>query len=124
VWPRAQLYLDYDAAGKSRMTVSRCSGFRHTDFKSSYAAPLFNLCVHPRKVIPLVLFPVLLVGLALLITMQVPDVQLHSFFSIFLAAVAISAYFGGWQAGAISSVLSILGSDMFFLTPTWSTAVH
>jgi K+-sensing histidine kinase KdpD len=70
------------------------------------------------------IFPVLLVGLALLITMQVPDVQLHSFFSIFLAAVAISAYFGGWQAGAIASVLSILGSDMFFLTPTWSTVVH
>ena len=68
--------------------------------------------------------PVLLVGVALLLTLQVPDVELHSFFSIFLAAVAVAAYVGGWQAGAIASALSVLASDVFLLPPTWSSAVH
>jgi K+-sensing histidine kinase KdpD len=68
--------------------------------------------------------PVLLVGVAVLLTMQVPDVELHSFFSIFLAAVAVAAYVGGWQAGAIASLFSLIASDMFFLPPTWATTVH
>jgi K+-sensing histidine kinase KdpD len=70
------------------------------------------------------LIPALLVGVAVLLTMQVPDVQLHSFFSIFLGAVAVAAYTGGWQAGAIASVFSVIASDMFFLPPTWATAVR
>jgi K+-sensing histidine kinase KdpD len=68
--------------------------------------------------------PALLVGVAVLLTMQVPDVQLHSFFSIFLGAVAVAAYAGGWQAGAIASVLSVIASDIFFLPPTWATAAR
>ena len=68
--------------------------------------------------------PAPLVGVALLLTMQVPDVQLRSFFSVFLAAVAVAAYLGGWQAGAIASVLSLIASDLFFLPPTWATAAH
>jgi len=68
--------------------------------------------------------PALLVGVAVLLTMQVPDVQLHSFFSIFLGAVAVAAYTGGWQAGAIASVFSVIASDVFFLPPTWATAVR
>jgi hypothetical protein len=67
------------------------------------------------------LIPALLVGVAVLLTMQVPDVELHSFFSIFLAAVAVAAYLGGWQAGAIASVFSLFASDVFFLPPTWAT---
>ncbi|MBZ5512902.1 MAG: DUF4118 domain-containing protein [Acidobacteriia bacterium] len=68
--------------------------------------------------------PALLVGVAVLLTMQVPDVELHSFFSIFLAAVAVAAYVGGWQAGAIASLFSLIASDMFFLSPTWATAAQ
>jgi PAS domain-containing protein/uncharacterized protein DUF4118 len=56
--------------------------------------------------------------------MQVPDVQLHSFFSIFLAAVAVAAYAGGWQAGAIAALFSLIASDVFFLPPTWATAAQ
>ena len=69
-------------------------------------------------------FPALLVGVAGLLTMQVPDVQLHSFFSIFLAAVAVAAYAGGWQAGAIASVYSVIASDLFFLPPTCASAAQ
>ncbi|HEX9120426.1 MAG TPA: DUF4118 domain-containing protein, partial [Terriglobales bacterium] len=68
--------------------------------------------------------PALLVGVAVLLTMQVPDVQLHSFFSIFLGAVAVAAYTGGWQAGAMASVFSVIASDIFFLPPTWATAAQ
>jgi hypothetical protein len=68
--------------------------------------------------------PALLVGVAVLLTMQVPDVRLHSFFSIFLGAVAVAAYAGGWQAGAIASVFSVIASDIFFLPPTWATATQ
>jgi K+-sensing histidine kinase KdpD len=68
--------------------------------------------------------PALLVGVAVLLTLQVPDVQLHSFFSIFLGAVAVAAYTGGWQAGALASVFSVIASDVFFLPPTWASAVH
>lgn len=68
--------------------------------------------------------PALLVGVAGLLTMQVPDVQLHSFFSIFLGAVAVAAYAGGWQAGAIAAVFSVIASDLFFLPPTWATAAQ
>ena len=66
--------------------------------------------------------PALLVGVAALLTMQVADVQLHSFFSIFLAAVAVAAYIGGWKAGAMASVFSVIVSDVFFLPPTLVTA--
>ena len=69
-------------------------------------------------------FPALLVGVAVLLTLQVPEVELHSFFSIFLAAVAVAAYLGGWQAGAIAAVSSVIASDVFFLSPTWATAAQ
>jgi K+-sensing histidine kinase KdpD len=68
--------------------------------------------------------PALLVGVAVLLTMQVPDVERHSFFSIFLAAVAVATYVGGWQAGALASVFSLIASDIFFLPPTWATAAQ
>jgi K+-sensing histidine kinase KdpD len=77
-----------------------------------------------RRFVRRYVIPALLVGVALLLTMQVPDVALHSFFSIFLAAVAVTAYLGGWQAGAIASVFSLLASDVFFLPPTWATAAQ
>ncbi|MBZ5568782.1 MAG: DUF4118 domain-containing protein [Acidobacteriia bacterium] len=68
--------------------------------------------------------PAMLVAIALLITLQVPDVELHSFFSIFLAAVAVSAFEGGWQAGAVAAALSMFASDIFFLRPTWDSLVN
>jgi hypothetical protein len=68
--------------------------------------------------------PALSVGVAVLLAMQVPGVELHSFFSVFLAAVAVAAYVGGWQAGAIASVYSCIASDIFFLAPTWATAAQ
>lgn len=70
------------------------------------------------------LIPALLVGVAVLLTRQVPDVQLHSFFSIFLGAVAVAAYTGGWQAGAMASIFSFVASDLFFLPPTWATVAQ
>ncbi|MGZ4825073.1 MAG: DUF4118 domain-containing protein [Terriglobales bacterium] len=75
-----------------------------------------------RRAVRWYLIPSLLVVLALLVTMQVPDVQLNSFFSIFLAAVAVSAYEGGWPAGTTATALSVLASDVFVLPPTWSNA--
>ncbi|MFI5113017.1 MAG: DUF4118 domain-containing protein [Terriglobales bacterium] len=68
--------------------------------------------------------PVLLVWVAVLLTMQVPDVERHSFFSVLLAAVAVATYVGGWQAGALASVFSLIASDIFFLPPTWATAAQ
>ena len=70
------------------------------------------------------IIPALSVGVAVLLAMQVPGVELHSFFSIFLAAVAVAAYVGGWQAGAIASLFSLIASDIFFLSPTWATAAQ
>ncbi len=77
-----------------------------------------------RRLVRFYVGPALLVGLAVLLTMQVPDVHLHSFFSIFLAAVAVAAYEGGWQAGAVATVLSAVASDVFLLPPTWASVVH
>jgi K+-sensing histidine kinase KdpD len=54
----------------------------------------------------------------------VPDVERRSFFSVFLAAVAVSAYLGGWQAGTVAAVFSVLASDVFILRPTWTTLIH
>jgi K+-sensing histidine kinase KdpD len=68
--------------------------------------------------------PVALVAIALIVTLQVPDVEIHSFFSVFLAAVAVSAYVGGWQAGSIAAVSSIVASDIFFLRPTWGSLIQ
>lgn len=68
--------------------------------------------------------PALLVGVAVLLTLQVPDVEQHSFFSVFLAAVAVAAYAGGWQAGALASVFSVIVSDIFFLPPTWASTTQ
>jgi K+-sensing histidine kinase KdpD len=42
----------------------------------------------------------------------------------FLAAVAVAAYVGGWRAGAIASVFSVIASDVYFLPPTWASAAQ
>jgi uncharacterized protein DUF4118 len=104
--------------------VSQRVAFRYTGHPPPmvrlYPIPAFARGRFVRRYV----VPAMLVGIAVLLTMQVPDVELHSFFSIFLAAVAVAAYLGGWQAGAIASVISVIASDVFFLSPTWASAVH
>jgi hypothetical protein len=77
-----------------------------------------------RKLARWYLLPALLVTIALVITLQVAEVEPHSPFSIFLAAVAVAAYAGGWRAGLSAAFFSFLASDIFLLPPTWTSAAH
>jgi hypothetical protein len=70
------------------------------------------------------LMPALLVAIALVLTLRVPEVEEHSRYSMFLAAVAVAAYAGGWRAGLSAAFFSCLASDIFLLPPTWSSVIH
>jgi diguanylate cyclase (GGDEF)-like protein len=60
---------------------------------------------------------VVLSALALLLMMLLRPLMEHSIFFLFLAAVAISALYGGLGPGLVATFLSALASDFFFLPP-------
>jgi diguanylate cyclase (GGDEF)-like protein len=60
---------------------------------------------------------VVLSALALLLMTLLRPLMEHSIFFLFLAAVAISALYGGLGPGLVATVLSALASDFFFLPP-------
>lgn len=64
---------------------------------------------------------VLAVAIALLLKLLLnPLIDRESPFLLFFAAVLASTWYGGWGAGVVSTVLSALVSDYFFLTPKYS----
>jgi diguanylate cyclase (GGDEF)-like protein len=60
---------------------------------------------------------VLLSALALVLMMLLRPLMEHSIFFLFIAAVAISAMYGGLGPGLVATLLSALLSDLFFLPP-------
>ena len=55
--------------------------------------------------------------LALVLMLLLRPLMEHSIFFLFIAAVAISALYGGLGPGLVATVLSALASDFFFLPP-------
>ncbi|HLL39517.1 MAG TPA: diguanylate cyclase [Rubrobacteraceae bacterium] len=62
-------------------------------------------------------FAVMLSVLALLLMMLLRPLLESSIFLLFLAAVAVSALYGGLGPGLVATMLSALASDFFFLSP-------
>jgi diguanylate cyclase (GGDEF)-like protein len=60
---------------------------------------------------------VMLSALALVLMMLLRPLMEHSIFLLFIAAVAVSALYGGLGPGLVATVLSALVSDLFFLPP-------
>ena len=60
---------------------------------------------------------VVLSVLALVLMLLLRPLMEHSIFFLFIAAVAISALYGGLGPGLVATVLSALASDFFFLPP-------
>ena len=64
--------------------------------------------------------PILTVGLALLLTLLFQPLMQSGYSLLFLAAVMISAWYGGLKSGLIATFLAILSLSYFFITPTYS----
>jgi PAS domain S-box-containing protein len=63
--------------------------------------------------------PIFLVTLISLLDLALdPWIVIESPFLLFFAGVMASAWFGGWEAGALATVLAALAIDYLFLTPT------
>jgi diguanylate cyclase (GGDEF)-like protein len=60
---------------------------------------------------------VVLSVLALVLMLLLRPLMEHSTFFLFIAAVAISALYGGLGPGLVATILSALASDFFFLPP-------
>ncbi len=60
---------------------------------------------------------VMLSALALFLMMLLRPLMEPSIFFLFLAAVAVSALYGGLGPGLVATVLSALATDLFFLPP-------
>jgi len=66
-------------------------------------------------------FAVLAVAISLLLKLLLnPLLEVESPFLLFFATVMLSAWYGGMKPGIVAAVLSALGSDYFFLSPTYS----
>src|SRR6266850_2518817 len=60
------------------------------------------------------------VGLALALASLLPDRADPSHFTLFFAAVMVSAWYGGLGAGLVATILSALSLDYFFMSPIYS----
>src|SRR5438445_4444996 len=60
------------------------------------------------------------VGLALALASLLPDRADPSHFTLFFAAVMVSAWYGGLGAGLVATILSALSLDYFFMAPIHS----
>ncbi len=65
----------------------------------------------------------LAVGSALLLTLLLQPLLEPTIFLLFFAAVAVSAWYGGMEAGLLATTLSTLGVSYFFLEPVFSLLV-
>jgi PAS domain S-box-containing protein len=66
---------------------------------------------------------VLTVALATALTLLVPLVAEHITFALFLAAVTVSAWYGGRGPGLVATALSIIITTLFILPPNFSLAI-
>lgn len=64
--------------------------------------------------------PILSVGLALLFTLWLQPLMALGYSILFLAAVMISAWYGGLRGGLIATSLAIVCLSYFFISPTYS----
>jgi K+-sensing histidine kinase KdpD len=68
---------------------------------------------------------IIFVGLALLCANALEQHwQSTPYVSLFLCAIMISAWYGGFRAGLLAITLSVLAFDYFFLAPTHSLVVN
>ncbi|MHC5768190.1 MAG: PAS domain S-box protein [Nostoc sp.] len=65
----------------------------------------------------------LAVGSVLLLTLLLQPLLKPSIFLLFFAAVAVSAWYGGMEAGLLATALSTLAVSYFFLEPVFSLLV-
>ncbi|MGJ5631541.1 PAS domain-containing sensor histidine kinase [Nostoc sp. CALU 1950] len=65
----------------------------------------------------------LAVGSVLLLTLLLQPLLKSSLFLLFFAAVAVSAWYGGMEAGLLATALSTLAVSYFFLEPVFSLLV-
>ena len=73
-----------------------------------------------RSVVPLLRWCGLAVGpsaVALILMMRLKPMMEHSIFFYFLAAVAVSAMYGGLGPGLVATLISALAANYFFLEP-------
>lgn len=68
-------------------------------------------------------FALVLAAVALWLTLKLPSYQTQVSYSFFTAAVAASAYFAGWQAGLLTTVLTALVTAWWLLPPVDSLAI-
>jgi len=80
-----------------------------------------HLPMPPRGILLSIISPLVALAGTLLLQRIVPDRPLS--FVLFFAAVAVSAGIGGFWAGVLSTLLSALISDFFFLEPFHSFSV-
>jgi PAS domain S-box-containing protein len=59
------------------------------------------------------------VGIALLMTLQMKSILTNAIASFFLIAVAVSTWHGGLKIGLLTTVLSVLTIDYFFIDPVY-----
>lgn len=67
--------------------------------------------------------PILSVGLALLFTLLLQPFMQMGYSLLFMAAVMVSARYGGLRAGLLATVLSIISLSYFFISPTYSILI-
>ena len=68
-------------------------------------------------------FAVVLTAASLWLTVKLPSYQTQVSYSFFTAAVAASAYFAGWQAGLLTTLLTALITAWRLLPPADSLAI-
>lgn len=64
--------------------------------------------------------PLLTVGLALLLTLLLKPLMQLGYSLLFLAAIMISAWYGGLRSGLLATFLAIVCLSYFFISPTYS----
>lgn len=60
------------------------------------------------------------VSLALLITINVNFLVDRSSLALLFVAVIIAVWYGGWRAGLLALVLSVIGGEYFIIPPRWN----
>ncbi|WP_292711565.1 MULTISPECIES: ATP-binding protein [unclassified Nostoc] len=76
-----------------------------------------------RSLLKLYAVALLAVGSALLLTLLLQPLLKSTIFLLFFAAVAVSAWYGGMEAGLLATALSTLAVSYFFLEPVFSLLV-
>jgi len=75
------------------------------------------------RIIPRYVFAVLAAVLALVLTCWANSKSRNTLFDLFQGAVVLSAWYGGFGPGILTSTLSILALDYFFIPPLYTLQV-